>query len=680
MNATCKKQIYLIDLAHESGLGLSSDTMPLQLGLIGAYCQKKHGSSVNIRIFKFVKDFVKAMAEEKPFIIGASNYLWNINLNYKFVSAVKKKYPEIIAIFGGPNYPDETDEQVQWLIEHPNADFYIFKDGEMPFSGLVAALLEMSNVLSVKKAKLPSCHSLVEGEKYFGEVVERIRDLSIVPSPYTSGLMDSFFEYRLIPTIQTTRGCPFSCAYCAEGDSYYNFVAKKLLEAKKAEIDYIIKKVKHTKNLRITDSNFGMYKEDVEFCRHLSEVQKKTGYPEYLGCSAGKNQHERILKCNELLGGVIRLTASVQSLVPEVLKNIKRDNISLEDMMALSDKVSDSMTNSYSEIILGLPGDSLDGERQSMEGLMKAGISNITQHQFALIHGTSLNLKVNREKFGMVGMFRPIQRCIGMYSFDGEKFPAIEAEEICVANNTLSFKNYLEARQLYLSVGMFYNDRIFGDIHALLRLLKLSTWGWLNLVHESVSSCNSEIKNLYDRFAKETRNELWENKEAMFRDVSANIEKYIAGEIGGNLIYKYRALGFIKHFSELHKIAFKALRTYLSVNKAECEPVVKDMELFSWFQRHDVLNSDIEEEAEFEYDILKMIRNPSLARNGFSLEDIHYPINVSIRHTKEQKESIKRQLEFYGSDLGGLTMLLSRFPIKRFYREAVVKKKKNKGD
>ena len=184
-----KKQIYLTDLTHESKLGLGSDTIPLQLGLIGSYCLKEHGNKVDVKIFKFVDEFVEAVEKQPPFIIGASNYMWNIDLTSKLVGAIKKKHPGIITIYGGPNYSDNLGEQIDWLNKHPEADFYIFKDGEIPFSRLVGSLLDNS-VSAIKKNRLPSCHSLVDGEPNFGKLEERLQDLSIIPSPYTTGLLD----------------------------------------------------------------------------------------------------------------------------------------------------------------------------------------------------------------------------------------------------------------------------------------------------------------------------------------------------------------------------------------------------------------------------------------------------------------------------------------------------------
>ena len=53
-------------------------------------------------------------------------------------------------------------------------------------------------------------------------MVPRIKELDEIPSQNLTGLMDKFFDGKLIPVIQTTRGCPFSCNFCVESDSYYS--------------------------------------------------------------------------------------------------------------------------------------------------------------------------------------------------------------------------------------------------------------------------------------------------------------------------------------------------------------------------------------------------------------------------------------------------------------------------
>jgi hypothetical protein len=296
----------------------------------------------------------------------------------------------------------------------------------------------------------------------------------------------------------------------------------------------------------------------------------------------------------------------------------------------------------------------------------------VTQHQLAIIYGTEMGSEETRRTFQIQTMYRPIQRCIGIYSFDGESVPAVEIEEICVANSTMSKNDYLEGRRLYLTVGMFYNDRIFGEIHALLRLLHLPTWKWIEMIHEDVKTHpdSGEIRKLYEGFVNETMGELWETPQQLVKDVTANMEKYAAGEIGGNLIYKYRSAGIIHHFIELQQAAYRNLRAYLTNMGMNVDDVLGELEKFSRLQKTDILATDFDETHKFHYDIVRMIADPSLARDNKTLQDIHYENSVRFTHTDAQKEMIKRQLIFYGADVGGMTMLMSRFPIKRFYRSA----------
>jgi len=667
-----KKTVYLIDLTHESQLGIGSDTMPLQLGLIAAYCLKELGEQVEIELFKYTEEFEKAMLAKQPFLIGASNYLWNIDLGSKYIQAIKRKYPDVITVYGGPNYPDEPDEQVDWLREHPEMDFYIYKDGEVPFARLLGHLLDNPDVDAAKRAKLPSIHGLIGDEAFVGETEPRLRDLTAIPSPYTNGLMDKFFSQRLIPTIQTNRGCPFTCTFCTEGGYYYNKVYKSSLERKIAEVDYIVEHIEHTQTLRITDSNFGMFNEDQDFCEHLSKMQDDRGYPEYVMCSTGKNKKERVLKCNELLHGAMRLTASVQSLSPDVLEAVKRNNISLENLMFLSDETSDTDTHAYSEVILGLPGDSVKAMSDSIQGLMDAGIGNITQHQLALIYGTEMNNRDSRAKYKMEGQFRPIQRCVGQYKFGDQEFAAVEIEEICTSSSTLSYDDYIEMRRLYLTVGMFYNDRIFGEIHALLRVLDLSTFGWVKLIHDNVEHLHPEIQSLYQGFTDDTVNELWDTREQLVADVSADVDRYDKGEMGGNIIYKYRSKSITEHLDALLDVAYEYLKKYLAQEDVHEELAVQEIERFARHQKLRIMDTDYEAVETFAYNIPRLLYDAAYSREGGSLGQLRNPTTLRFRHSDKQRNTIHRELKFYGDDIPGMTMMISRYPVKRFYRRAEI--------
>lgn len=73
---------------------------------------------------------------------------------------------------------------------------------------------------------------------------------------------------------------------------------------------------------------------------------------------------------------------------------------------------------------------------------MEVGISNITPHQLALIHGTGSASQESRRRWDLPGMFRPIKRCVGVYEFLDHRFRSVDVEEICGGSSTLSYDDF----------------------------------------------------------------------------------------------------------------------------------------------------------------------------------------------------------------------------------------------
>ena len=112
--------------------------------------------------------------------------------------------------------------------------------------------------------------------------------------------------------MQTNRGCPFHCTFCADGKDEVNQVNSFSTERVKEELDYIVKhKHENTRNLIFSDLNFGMYPRDQETAKYLYDMQLKHNYPDFLYLSTGKNQKEKVIKAIELLKDTMPLWLSL---------------------------------------------------------------------------------------------------------------------------------------------------------------------------------------------------------------------------------------------------------------------------------------------------------------------------------------------------------------------------------
>jgi len=66
--------VALCDLNHTT-VGLHTETMPLAIGLLGAYLASQFGTRVDVRLFKFVDDFEDEIKTWKPDVLGFSLFV-----------------------------------------------------------------------------------------------------------------------------------------------------------------------------------------------------------------------------------------------------------------------------------------------------------------------------------------------------------------------------------------------------------------------------------------------------------------------------------------------------------------------------------------------------------------------------------------------------------------------------
>ncbi len=675
-------EIWLADLTYTQQQ-ISAELIPQAIGGIATFTESHVSLPRPVRLFKYPEALAKALQDgQAPDVIGFSNYVWNSNLSLAFARKIRSLSPQTVVIFGGPNYPVVPAEQEVFLRANPVIDFYITKEGELAFARLISALGDAANDASkVKLISIPSVHTIrPNGIASLTEEIERITDLTQIPSPYTTGKLDEFFDGKLLPIIQTNRGCPFSCTFCVEGVSYYNKIYHNSSEKVAAEIHYIGKKMASVRaeggrnDLFIADSNFGMYKDDIDVCKEIAKAQDQYGWPEYINVATGKNQKARVLEAARLVRGAIRLSGSVQSLDETVLKNVRRSNIGAKDLMQLALDAAEVDANSYSEIILGLPGDTREAHFGTMRQIIDAGFHKVIPYTLMILTGSEMGTTQEKHKYNMDLRYRILPRCFGVYDVCGERIVSAEIEEVCVATNSLSYDDYLSCRQMHLIISIFYNDGVFSALLAFLRRFNISIFSWLESL--LVIQPTKDLADLFLRFEQATRDELWPNRKDL-RDYVGQpgiIEKYIAGDLGLNLLFTFKSIAMNRHGDSLCQHARNALLKVMAENELDDQSyrlLADDLVRFDKSRMSEIFDDvDCDVRALFSYDIPRYLSDATKSSPSSYLNQ--HPIEYSFTLDDSQKEIIRRGLRLFGNDDAGIGRILSKFHITRLLRSPVI--------
>lgn len=677
--------VYLCDLRHRT-ITLTPDAMPLGIGFLAAYAAKVMGAEVEVRLFAYAEDLEEALRHARPDVLGMTNYCWNYALQCRMLGHAKALYPDLLTVMGGPNISLDLDAEERRLRQTPGLDVYVLHEGEQAF----ADLLVRYDKAGLDKTKLyqdpissaifvdPASHQIVRGNP-----IPRLRQLDEIPSPYLTGLMDQFFDGAFSPMIQTNRGCPFSCTFCVEGISYMTKVNKVSTGRVREELRYIAERTDLGQALQISDSNFGMFAGDQETARAILELQQEKGWPKFVVATTGKNNKEAILSVLEILGGSMMMTNSVQSMDDRVLTNIKRSNIKLGTYAAVQQEVRARNLQSYTEVIVGLPGETKESLIRGVRELLESGTHHISLYQLMLLEGTELNQRAQREQHGFETRFRSLARNFGRYA--GE--PVFELEEVVVSTNTLSFDDYLECRKLQLFLEIYHREELFKELLEYVKQNGVSVGMYIMALLGRIDEAPGEVRLLFADYVLEAKNELFVSPEEALNVLKSNYEKIASQDIGGNLLQKYSALGWFKALDPILQYGIQCAETLVMAQRRQAgqasEEVRRELSAIKQYLLSMIINIlDIANQLQdmivpLEYDIerwkanryrlpLSDFKRSSPVAEGRS-EDV-YTFHIPAAHASYLKDKLKD----YSASVQAVGKQLTRIPLRDLRRQVKV--------
>src|SRR5205807_1182364 len=135
--------------------------------------------------------------------------------------------------------------------------------------------------------------------------------------------------------------------------------------------------------------------------------------------------------------------------------NIKRDNINLDHYKEIAASLNAQGRPQHAEVIMPLPGESLDSHFKGLSELLDTGVSKVLSHTLQMLYGTPYKDDPNyRTDHGYQTKFRIVPLDFSIV----EGKPIFDVEEVAIASNSLSFEDYVNARVFLLVIDLCYNS------------------------------------------------------------------------------------------------------------------------------------------------------------------------------------------------------------------------------
>lgn len=418
-------KIALGDLSYLTPENRMNLYVPLNIGYLAAHAKQRFGKEVEIRLFKDPVRMLEHVRLEQPDLVGLSLYYWNHNLNAYVVRKVRE-HTRARIVLGGASVDSDAQEQQALLARFPGVDWLVQNEGEDGFGQIVAHLL----------GGAPPVFSMgLSG------------DLARIASPYLDGTLDEFLHGDYQPLIQTSRFCPYTCAFCVSGKNRGKLRAFPI-DRVREEIVYLAARYRDWPDalLYIVDENFGILERDLEVAQLLRDAHEHLNFPRKLFYYNDKRFTRISRQLHELLGHMCHhgVTLSLQSDNPETLKAIKRRNLSDEEIASALAWARDLGLKTSTELIFGLPMETLDSFLALLDKSARMGFDAIQCYNLIVFDG----IEMNRAAYRAEHRIRTQRRLIHGAHLEIEGERIVESEEVVVSSRSFDFEDYKLIRKL----------------------------------------------------------------------------------------------------------------------------------------------------------------------------------------------------------------------------------------
>lgn len=350
-------------------------TPPLGLGYISSYLKRK---GHNVLIIDALKE---NLSNEKILEIINKH-----NINVIGLTCLSAYFPEVCTlskilkneqktvIIGGV-HPSFMPKQT---LEESCADFIIMGEGELAFSKLLDNNFDNTDIKGVY-----SLNTLPK-QPVLAEKIENLDELpfpdwtQINPSSYPPAPHGAVVKSYPIGIITTSRGCPYSCKFCASPTFYGKKIRFRSPQNVIDEIEYLIKEYK-VKEIHFEDDNLTLNRNHIiEICNLIIEKNLKINLASPNGIRADKIDEELIILMKK--AGWYYFAYGIESANKQILENANK----LETIETINKAIELTAKHKISAqgfFIFGLPGETKETIKETINFAIK---SKLARAQFTI--------------------------------------------------------------------------------------------------------------------------------------------------------------------------------------------------------------------------------------------------------------------------------------------------------
>ena len=377
--------------------------------------------TINHQMEQILQDIYK----RKPDVIGFSCYIWNISYVKVILADIKKVLPDVKIWAGGPevSYHGEA-----FLKEEPAVDLVMMGEGEITFAHFLKALLEGEDLKQVPGLMVRNADGTFTDTGF-----RQVMDMSQIPFPYAFMDMKEL-EHRII-YYESSRGCPFSCAYCLSS------IDKKLrfrsLDLVLPELEWFLQA--KVPQVKFVDRTFNCKKSHAMAIWQYIRDHDNGVTNFHFEIAADLLDKDELDLLSTMRPGLVQLEIGVQSTNEKTLEAIRRKT-DIEEIREITETINSwHNIHQHLDLIAGLPWEDLESFKKSFNDVYE-----MEPEQLQLGF-----LKVSKGSY----MEELIPTCDLLYS------AAPPYEVLCT--KWLSYGDVLELKDIEEMTEVHYNSRQF---------------------------------------------------------------------------------------------------------------------------------------------------------------------------------------------------------------------------